>query len=643
MKKTIAVLLILVPLVCFGQKPNAQLDRINARAEEIVQFLSEQPAGLCPSIENRSAWEEIYRTGRGKNVVGSAERWLQTPLPEYTDEIYLDFVNTGNRTRGQKVISERHGRFFTIFLAECLENKGRLLPELERLIADYCQEKSWHLPAHDRNLGVFNNRVITIDLASSDFAFQMAVVYRSLGARLSASTRKLIEDNLEKRCFQPYESYVKTGRPRLWWGQGNNNWNAVCHAGVVGAALYGIDDPRRRAFFIAAAEENIKYFISGFTSDGYCSEGLGYWGYGFGNYVKMSEMIRRATGNKIDLMRNDFCELISKFPQRIEIMSGVSPAFADCAVGVKAPADLMTFLNCYYGWNWEKYGDADTLANLNANILKTLYAPDGQFSPKKKAAGIPLRDYFDAAGILVCRPCGNPKANKAGDSNWNQLGAAFKAGHNAEFHNHNDVGAYTIVYRGKTPLADVGGEVYTARTFGSHRYDSRVLNSWGHAVPLIGGVMQSTGSQAKGVVGKADFSPDTDTFSFDFRSCYEIDKLEKMNRTFVYNRKKNQIQIIDEFKLAAGETMEFNDALTTFSEARREKNALIVGEEGSQVQVKISAVVKDNFGKEILRDWEYVPELCGEDQGKRVGAKRLGVVFPKVNNLTVTFTISPIE
>ena len=66
----------------------------------------------------------------------------------------------------------------------------------------------------------------------------------------------------------------------------------------------------------------------------------------------------------------------------------------------------------------------------------------------------------------------------------------MKGGHNAEMHNHNDVGSYTVVIGDQPVLADPGTEIYTKRTFTEHRYDSPVLNSYGHPVPVIGGQLQ---------------------------------------------------------------------------------------------------------------------------------------------------------
>ena len=54
-------------------------------------------------------------------------------------------------------------------------------------------------------------------------------------------------------------------------------------AGVIGTAMANIESRERRAFFAASAEKYIQYFLKGLTPDGYCSEGVGYWNYGFGH------------------------------------------------------------------------------------------------------------------------------------------------------------------------------------------------------------------------------------------------------------------------------------------------------------------------------------------------------------------------
>ena len=147
----------------------------------------------------------------------------------------------------------------------------------------------------------------------------------------------------------------------------------------------------------ASGSQGVVNDFRGIAGDGYCSEGLGYWSYGFGNYIRLSETIRRATSNKINLMDTEFCETLSKFPLRIQIMSGISPAFADCGVGAKAPKLYVNFLAHIYGWDVPEYYSDDELKNVSAGafILKGMYSLNTHFSSEFKPVGVPIRDYFN--------------------------------------------------------------------------------------------------------------------------------------------------------------------------------------------------------------------------------------------------------
>ena len=88
---------------------------------------------------------------------------------------------------------------------------------------------------------------------------------------------------------------------------------------------------------------------------------------------------------------------------------------------------------------------------------------------------------------------------------------AVKGGHNREHHNHNDVGTYVVALAGKAPFLDPGREEYTGRTFSSQRYESNVLNSYGHPVPRVAGKLQSQGRSAAVRVVETVFTDEMDT------------------------------------------------------------------------------------------------------------------------------------
>ena len=400
-----------------------------ARVAQIAELLSDTPKGVGPTCDDRGAWRKVAQAPAFAGAVRAAEKLVPRPIPELTDELFLDFSKTGNRTRCQRVLSRRHGRIGTLVLAECIENRGRFIKPIEEAIRAVCSEKTWVMPAHDRSLANFKGKTIEIDLAVAAISWNLATADYWLSDRLSRDVRDLIRVELERRTLGPFESYVKTGRPRLWWATGTNNWNAVCLAGVTGTALSGIESRQRRAFFVASAEKYIEFFLEGFTPDGYCSEGLGYWNYGFGNFVVLAEAIHQATGGKLDLFARPKIREIALFAPRMEIGDGVYPAFADCSVSARPGTQLMAFLSRRFGM---RMGDVEERGLLLGSSPSNLFgiglhgfANSATRTPQPEKASPPARDlrnWFADAGILVCRPI--PEAKDG-------LGVALKGGHKA--------------------------------------------------------------------------------------------------------------------------------------------------------------------------------------------------------------------
>ena len=556
-----------------------------ARVQQLAAMLPREPRGVGRPITDRKSWEAVGKSRPFAGVVAAAEEMLHQPIPELADDIYLDFSRTGNRTRCEAVMGRRHARLPQLVLAECIENRGRFLPGIEEAIRELCREKTWVMPAHDRSLANFEGTTIEIDLQSSALSWGLATAAFWLGERLSPATRKLIGDELERRTLSPYTGAVTSGKPKLWWVTCTSNWNSVCQAGVTGAALAHIESPERRAFFLAAAEKNVRNFLDGITPDGYCTEGMGYWNYGFGNYVLLAETIKQATGGRVDLMEGAKVRNLALFGLGMEILPGTYPAFADCSPNSRPETSLMAFLSRRYGLGLAETERRGLLLASGSRYLPQLglygFENSATLTP---AVSLPpphrLRDWFSDAGILICRPV---SAESRG------LGAALKGGHNAEHHNHNDVGSFVVALAGGTPLLDPGAEVYTARTFSAQRYDSNVLNSFGHPVPRVAGTLQRPGRDAAAKILKSEFTDTTDTLQMDIRSAYPVKELTKLQRTFVFSREgAGSLQVIDEVEFQSPQ--EFGTALVTFSKWKQlAPNLLQVGEGPQAVEVRIDA------------------------------------------------------
>jgi hypothetical protein len=400
---------------------------------------------------------------------------------------------------------------------------------------------------------------------------------------------------VERRTFQPYEKAVHSGHPAgNWWITGGNNWNSVCHAGVVTAALTLIDDPKRRAWYIAAAEKFMEPFFDGFTPDGYCSEGMGYWNYGFGHFTELAEIVWQATNGKVDFFTMPKVRNCSLFGLRMEVAPGLFAAFADCAITAKPNPSLVKFLSrrLQFGYkNYEKH--ENRLGNLKSTGVYC-FPNSATKIPAVSAATTPLeelRTEFPDAGIMIFRP-------KAGETK--QIAVACKGGHNDELHNHNDVGSFTVMYAGTLPILDPGGEVYTRRTFSGQRYESKLLNSFGHPVPMINGQLQKTGRNAEGKIVAKNFSDEKDSYTIDIAPAYGLKELKKLERTFEFTRsesgKPNSLTVTDAVELTPGGT--FETALLSYepwekqgSDGSDGKVELIIGAKDKTVHVTVTAII----------------------------------------------------
>ena len=123
---------------------------------------------------------------------------------------------------------------------------------------------------------------------------------------------------------------------------------------------------------------------------------------------------------------------------------------------------------------------------------------------------------------------------------------AAKGGHNAESHNHNDIGNFVVFYDGLPLLLDVGSGTYTHRTFnGDRRYEIWFNCSDYHNTPTINGVTQKAGMNfcASDVGYKSGKS--TVEFSLDIAKSYPADAgVNSWKRTVTLNRGKG-VQVKD--------------------------------------------------------------------------------------------------
>ena len=515
----------------------------HARVAEIAKMLPERPGIPGAHISNRAAWDRLANTGEGRYLIRKAVREAKEPIAECTDELYLEFSTpgNGNRTHYQKPFFRRETVLNHLVLAECLENKGQFIPRIADYLRTLCSERTWCMPAHDRQLKAFKGEEQNVDLGAQSRAFTCAFTVCVLRGRLPEDVERLTLSELERRIFAPLRerfTKAKSGRDcsPMWWIQGPANWTAVCHSGVTRAALAVLEGREDRAVFIEAAERSAKTFMTGFTEDGYCSEGMGYWNYGWGHFLTLTLAVREATGGKVDLCGTPKARKVMEFGTGALLFGETAPAFAD---GGGALSGLILKLGHLIWPDLPVTQGALSHRPLEGGIEYAFLMDFGQWdgTPAPVATAYPIRTGFPDAQMWVLRN---------GTSDMPFL-MAVKGGHNKEFHNHNDVGSYTL-YLGETWVGgDAGGTEYNAKTFSDKRYEIPMINSYGHPLPVLNGTLQSDGRKFAAKVLKTDFSDGKDVISMELAGAYDLakSKADSLVRTFTYDRQAKSVAVSD--------------------------------------------------------------------------------------------------
>ena len=555
-------------------------------AAEIEPLLPLEPSAGGAPIADRGPWEH-FRDTEGAAIIAEADRLLKKKSPELTDDLYLVFSRKGTRKEYETPYRERLRRLTIFTLAECATDQGTYKDAFLHEFQAVLDEKTWSMPAQDRDLRKFHGTLQDVDLGVAMRGATIATAVSWLGNRLPGELRQQALEELETRMFAPYREKIRNpSSPLCYWATVDHNWNAVCHAGIISAALAILPDRKDRAEMLAGMQKFLPHYLSGFTPDGYCGEGMTYWNYGFGHYALLAETVLRATGGSINLYAPASVRRVAEYPEKMALAPGVYPAFADSPLNTRpadwvrrlcqarldsvgsqvplsAPPDLDSIL---------LYGVAVTA--FPSPVIPVANQPPGPDLPD------PLRGWFPDAGVLIARPAKQAPA---------QLSVALLGGTNGDNHNHNDIGQFVAQVGGTLPLLDPGMEPYTAQSFGPKRYESEMLNSLGHSVPRIAGKLQRAGKEAVARVLAAEFTPGQDRLVLDISSAYAVPSLTKLERAFTYTRAENaSLEVRDDF--AFSDPQDFETALITFGTVVHESaDTLLVAEGPGRVRVRVSA------------------------------------------------------
>lgn len=506
-----------------------------------------------PTARERTAWEALPEcaalTARGEAALSGA--W-----PPLSATLTLEFAREGNRSRYEGVHFTRRRRLADLVLAECADGRGRFLDEIANGVWSTCEESYWGVTAHigmqQAGSGLPDTAEPTVDLFAAETAALLAWTVYLVGEGLDGVSPLLcprVAREAQARILTPCLE-----RDDFWWmslhNEHVNNWNPWVNSNWLVTALLLEEDPARRAQAVAKTMRCVDQFIDSYPEDGGCDEGPSYWGRAGASLFDYLELLHAATGGAIDLFREPKIRNMGRFIYRAHLAERWFLNFADAPARLTPPAALVyrfgraiddAAMQQFAGY-LTGFGGATPRAN--DTLPRTLPALFDTAGLATVAPNPPLpRDvWLPETQVLVARPRAGSTAG---------LCLAVKGGHNAECHNHNDVGHF-VVYRDGAPLlVDAGVETYSRATFSAERYTLWTMQSGYHNLPTVNGVMQQEGRAF--AARDLDYAADDQSarLSFDLAGAYPPAAGLTAWRRTVTLRRAGAVTVEDAYTLAA--------------------------------------------------------------------------------------------
>ncbi|WP_226975870.1 heparinase II/III family protein [Zobellia nedashkovskayae] len=535
----------------------ADSDIIYPSSEQIEMLKKVMPKEAfqpAPKISDRAYWDAIANSELGQDYLVKANELLdKKPEVPITDSIYRLANKDGNRGIYKPRYYRTMDHLEHFILGECLENYGRFLPQIISYSNAIMDMKSWLHPNHDDNdNGVLEGRRMTIDLGARKFGSVLALAESLLEDKLSVDLKNRINENLQNRIIDTYLKSTQFLDENNKWIKSTSNWNSVCTSGTVLTTITSSENYKERLATVGSALNSMVFYLSGFGDDGYCSEGLGYWGYGFGHYLYLAQILHDYTDGQIDLFafnNADKMKNVGNFPEGFEIQNKVCSPFSDGVSSISSKGS--NFANVLSAKHYGAIPPTEIRMEEAAEQLIAWQNTDMfQVAETATTSELPNHTFFNEFGMVISR--GKQEA---------PFSIAVKAGHNAENHNHSDVGTYTLVLDDEIMTGDIGAPSYRA---GSFSPDNKARSSWGHPVPIINNTLQFNGIEFNGIIIETEFKEDKDKVIMNIMPAYELPMLQTLTRTMV-NDKSGLGSITIEDQFIATEPVSFGSAIMTLN------------------------------------------------------------------------------
>ncbi len=553
MKKTVIIILI----NCFTMSGFSAGDRniLQKEAKETgleYVLMDNFSAYGFPAYRDRDFWGRLPEVLK-KQYIAEAEEKLdyQWPVVKATD--YLEYIRSGDRRQG--AYAAPRAALIASVMGELVEGKGRFMDQIINGVWYYSEQTWWGWSAHlPSPRGLPDIKMPSIDLGVGEIANILSwtwYLFHNEFDHVHPLISKRLKDEIMYKAITPYYE-----REDFWWmgfdsSRTVNNWNPWTNHNMLTAILIMEDDREQKIEGVRKVLRSLDAFLNHYPADGGCDEGPSYWGRAGASLYQNLELLGMATGGKFNVFDNRLIRNMGAYIYKayINYPYFINFADADATTGSrpgiiysygKATQDpVMQKFGAYLAKKQE-WGKVLPRGKIDEQIVQLMLLDEINAAPAENAL---ISDFW-----LPDIEVGGAR-DRAGSAEG--FFFAAKGGHNAESHNHNDIGSCVLYFNGKPCLIDIGREKYTARTFSNRRYEIWTMQSRYHNLPQINGIDQMQGRQyaAKNTTFYSDARKVL--FSTDIAGAYPAEAgVQKWVRSYRLDRGK-KFTISDQYVLNA--------------------------------------------------------------------------------------------
>lgn len=593
-----------------------------------------------PDYSNRAFWNSLPPEIR-QQYISEAEEYLKYDWPVVKATDYIEIIRSGDRR--QEVYAAPRAALMALVMGELTEGKGRFTDQIVNGVWYYSEQTWWgwsaHLTLQKAPHGLPDANEPVIDLGVGEISNILSwtwFLFKSEFDKIHPLIAKRLKDEIMKKAVIPYYE-----RNDFWWqgldgSRSVNNWNPWTNHNMLTAILILEDDPAKKIKGVQKVIRSLDTFINEYPADGGCDEGPSYWGRAGASLYQNLDLLKRATGGKFDVFDNQLIKNMGNYIYKAYIAYPFFVNFAD--------ADATTGSRPQIIYSYGKDIKDEVMQNFGAFLANKQDwgndAPDGKVDEQIMQLMLLKEIAAAKAEEALVGDFWLPELQVAGarDKGGSSDGFFFtaKGGHNAESHNHNDLGTCVMYFNGKPCLVDIGRETYTAKTFSSRRYEIWTMQSGYHQLPKINGVDQKEGREF--IAQNSTFTADTKkaVFSTDIAKAYpEAAGVKSWVRSYTLERGKRFV-VKDSWDLTSVNGATTLNFVTSCKVSEKSAGVILLEGDGFAMEMKFNAKalspkieVTPITDSGLKRYWETITRIVLEVKNPAVKGKN-EVIFSEV-------------